>query len=108
MSNATVAEHWKTSKQDVRGEDLLPKVKELVHQGNVRRIVVANEDGATVLEIPLTAGVVGALVAPARRDRSRRFAGHRSGVLNGRIASTGMPPGAPPVSGVLAAMAPIV
>ncbi len=65
MSNATIEESAKTSKHSVRGEELLAKVKELVHQGNVRRLVVLTEDGNTVLEIPLTAGVVGALVAPA-------------------------------------------
>lgn len=64
MSNATIGESLKTSKHSVRGEELLAKVKELVHQGNVRRLVVLAEDGNTVLEIPLTAGVVGALLAP--------------------------------------------
>lgn len=65
MSNATIGESVKTSKHSVRGEELLAKVKELVHQGNVRKLIVLAEDGSTVLEIPLTAGVVGALVAPA-------------------------------------------
>jgi hypothetical protein len=49
----------------VKGEELLAKVRELVHEGNVRRIHVIGEDGATFLEIPLTAGVIGAIVAPA-------------------------------------------
>lgn len=48
----------------VKGEELLAKVRELVHQGNVRRIHVIGEDGASILEIPLTAGVIGAIVAP--------------------------------------------
>jgi hypothetical protein len=48
----------------VRGEELLAKVRELIHQGNVRRIIVINEEGQTLLEIPLTAGVIGAIVAP--------------------------------------------
>jgi hypothetical protein len=65
MSNATIGVSLKTSEHSVRGEELLAKVKELVHQGNVRRLVVLTEDGNTVLEIPLAAGVVGALVAPA-------------------------------------------
>lgn len=64
MSNPTIKESARTSKHSVRGEELLAKVKELVHQGNVKRLVVQDEDGATVLEVPLTAGVVGALVAP--------------------------------------------
>jgi len=48
----------------VRGEELLAKVREIIHQGNVRRIIVINEEGQTLLEIPLTAGVIGAIVAP--------------------------------------------
>jgi hypothetical protein len=40
------------------------KVKELVHEGNVRRIIIKNEEGETLIEIPLTQGVVGALVLP--------------------------------------------
>ena len=54
-----------TQRLDVRGDDLLSKVKELIHKGNIRRIVVMNDDGETVMEIPLTAGVVGAIMAPA-------------------------------------------
>ena len=50
---------------DVRGEDLLSKVKEVIHSGNVRRISVMNDEGDTVMEFPLTAGVVGAIFAPA-------------------------------------------
>lgn len=49
----------------VRGEEMLAKVRELIHQGNVRRVHVIGEDGSSILEFPLTAGVVGALVAPA-------------------------------------------
>ncbi len=47
----------------VVGEQLLTKVKELVHEGNVRRISIKQE-GRTILEIPLTIGVAGVLVAP--------------------------------------------
>lgn len=49
----------------VRGEELLTRVRRLIHEGNVRRIVVISEEGTTLLEIPLTAGVVGAVMAPA-------------------------------------------
>jgi hypothetical protein len=49
----------------VSGEGLVKKVKELIHQGNVRRIIVRHEDGHTILEIPLTLGVVGAVLLPA-------------------------------------------
>jgi hypothetical protein len=48
----------------VRGEDLLKKVKELIHEGNIRRIIIKNESGETYIEIPLTLGVVGMVVAP--------------------------------------------
>ncbi|QBD77712.1 DUF4342 domain-containing protein [Ktedonosporobacter rubrisoli] len=48
----------------VVGEQLLSKVKELVHEGNVRRIIIKQE-GHTILEIPLTFGVAGVLLAPA-------------------------------------------
>ena len=48
----------------VMGEQLLTRVKELIHEGNVRRIIIKQE-GRTVAEFPLTFGVVGAIVAPA-------------------------------------------
>jgi len=48
----------------VRGEELIEKIKELIHEGNVRRIIIKDEDGKTYLEIPVTIGVIGALVAP--------------------------------------------
>lgn len=49
----------------VRGDVLTAKVKDLLHEGSVRRITVKNEQGQTVMEIPATAGVVAAVVAPA-------------------------------------------
>jgi len=48
----------------VAADDLVAKVKELIHEGNVRRIVVKDEAGKTLIEIPVTIGVVGALLAP--------------------------------------------
>jgi hypothetical protein len=48
----------------LRGQAFVDKVKELIHEGNVRRIVIKNEQGNTVMEIPVTAGVVAAIVAP--------------------------------------------
>ena len=47
----------------VVGEQLLSRVKDLVHEGNVRRIIIKQE-GHTILEIPLTVGVVGILALP--------------------------------------------
>ena len=55
-------ERWEEIK--VQGENLLAKVKELVHEGNVRRIVIENEKGQTLIELPLTIGVVGTLLLP--------------------------------------------
>jgi hypothetical protein len=49
----------------VNGEELLKKVKELIAQGNARRIIIKNEKGETIIEIPLMIGAVGALIAPA-------------------------------------------
>jgi hypothetical protein len=48
----------------VAGDDLLHKVKELVHEGNIRRIIIKNEDGKRLIEIPLTLGVVGIALLP--------------------------------------------
>jgi len=54
-------EDKKTTREEFRvdGEDLLKKVKELVAQGNIRRIIIKNKDGKTLVELPLTAGVAG-------------------------------------------------
>jgi hypothetical protein len=52
---------WESFKVD--GENILDKVKEVIHQGNVRRVVVQHQ-GRTVAEFPLMAGVVGAALAP--------------------------------------------
>ena len=49
----------------VNGEELLKKVKELIAAGNARRIIIKKESGETIIEIPLTIGAVGALIAPA-------------------------------------------
>lgn len=48
----------------VEGEKLLTKVKELIREGNVRRIIIKNEEDKTLIEIPLTLGVVGAALFP--------------------------------------------
>jgi predicted O-methyltransferase YrrM len=48
----------------VNGEELLTKIKEILHEGNIRRIIIKDKDGKTVMEIPLTIGVVGILLAP--------------------------------------------
>jgi hypothetical protein len=63
---AVTDEQTTTSKELARlkGHALVNKVKELIHEGNVRRITIKNENGHTVMEIPVTAGVVAAIAAP--------------------------------------------
>ena len=53
-----------TEEFHVNGEQLLAKIKELIHAGNIRRIIIKDKDGKTVMEIPLTIGVVGVVLAP--------------------------------------------
>ena len=48
----------------VLGRDLVEKVKSLIHEGNVRRIIVRDEHGNTFVEIPVTVAAVGAILAP--------------------------------------------
>lgn len=48
----------------VRGEQLLSKVKELIKEGNVRRITIKDKNNKTLVEFPLTIGVIGAVLAP--------------------------------------------
>jgi hypothetical protein len=48
----------------VLGRDLVDTVRELIHEGNVRRIVVKDEHGNTFVEIPVTVAAVGAIVSP--------------------------------------------
>jgi len=48
----------------VSGEDIIEKIKEIIKEGNARRIIIKNEDGEPVAEFPLTVGAMGALVAP--------------------------------------------
>jgi hypothetical protein len=53
-----------TERFKVTGEAALGKVRELVHEGNVRRLVIRNEEEKILIEIPLTVGAVGVLIAP--------------------------------------------
>lgn len=48
----------------VAGKDLADKVRELIHEGNVRRIIIKNEQGHTFMEIPLTVATIGVVAAP--------------------------------------------
>ena len=53
-----------TERIEVKGEHLVAKVKELIHDGNTQRIVINDADGNAVLEMPMTVGVIGLLIAP--------------------------------------------
>lgn len=48
----------------VNGEMLVAKIKELLHEGNIRRITIKDQGGDTLIVIPLTMGVVGAIIVP--------------------------------------------
>jgi len=48
----------------INGEHLLNKVKELIEEGNIRRITIADKTGKEIMSFPLTVGVVGVLLAP--------------------------------------------
>ena len=48
----------------VSGGEVLQKVKDLIKEGNARRIIIKNEAGEDIIQIPLTIGAVGAIIAP--------------------------------------------
>jgi hypothetical protein len=54
----------KTESFSIHGDELLKKVKELIKEGNVRRITITSKDGKPIVVIPLTLGVVGAVISP--------------------------------------------
>jgi Domain of unknown function (DUF4342) len=56
---------FRTEEFKVDGEELLAKIKQLIHEGNVRRIIIKNKEGKTIIEVPLTIGVVGMVLAPS-------------------------------------------
>jgi hypothetical protein len=57
-------EKVRTEEYQVDGDYLVHKVKELVHEGNIRRITIKNEAGERLIEIPLTIGAVGVVLLP--------------------------------------------
>jgi hypothetical protein len=54
----------RTEEIKVDGEAIISTIKQILHEGNVRRITIKNEEGKTLMEIPLTIGVVGVLLLP--------------------------------------------
>ena len=48
----------------VKGSEIIEVVKKILHEGNVRRVIIKDEEDNTVLEIPISVGIIGAIVAP--------------------------------------------
>lgn len=61
-TNKTQSTHNEEFK--VSGQDIMKKVREIIEEGNARRVIVKNDKGDTIVEIPVTVGVVGALLVP--------------------------------------------
>ncbi len=53
-----------TEEFELQGEQIVAKIKDLVRQGNIRRVTIKNDEGKTIVDFPLTVGVVGALLLP--------------------------------------------
>lgn len=53
---------WETFK--VSGDELLSKIKEIIKEGNARKVIIKNEKDETIVEFPLTIGAVGIVLAP--------------------------------------------
>jgi uncharacterized membrane protein YvbJ len=54
----------RTEEFKVSADDLVKTVKKLIHEGNVRRILIKDDKGKTLMDIPVTVGVVGTILAP--------------------------------------------
>jgi hypothetical protein len=66
MDEDKKAENGKTRTEEFKlsGGEILTKIKEIIHEGNIRRIILKDEQGKTFMEIPLTVGIVGAAFLP--------------------------------------------
>jgi len=64
MSEQNEGPRNRTEEFKLDGGKVLDKIKELIHQGNIRRIILKNEEGKTLIEIPLTVGLVGVALLP--------------------------------------------
>ena len=54
----------RTQEFTLNGEEVVAKVKELIHEGNIRRVIIRNDEGTTLVEIPLSVGLVGVALLP--------------------------------------------
>ncbi len=59
-----MTENYRTEEFKVEGEKIVSKIKEIFHEGNIRKVIIKDKEGKTLVEIPMTFGVVGALIAP--------------------------------------------
>ena len=64
VQEVVVKETVETEEHQVRGDSLIAKIKELIHEGNITRVIIKNDRGRTLIEIPLSLGVVGIALAP--------------------------------------------
>lgn len=64
LEEETSGRRTRRERYRVKGDRVIGKIRELLHQGNVRHVVIRNEDGRTLIEFPVTLGVAGALLAP--------------------------------------------
>jgi hypothetical protein len=60
----TSTEHFNQESFKVSGDELLSKIKEIIKEGNARRVIIKNEKEETIMEFPLTIGAIGVVLAP--------------------------------------------
>ena len=70
-------ENFRTEEFKVEGEKLLARIKELIHEGNIRRIIIKDKDGKILMEFPMTFGVAGVLIAPQLAAIKQRLSDDR-------------------------------
>jgi hypothetical protein len=61
---SNMSDKFRTEEFKVEGEKLIAKIKEILHEGNIRRVIIKDKEGKIVMEVPMTIGVVGVLIAP--------------------------------------------
>ena len=64
MAEEKKDEKKRTEEFKLSGSQVVDKIKELIHEGNIRRIILKNDEGKTLIEIPLTLGLVGVALMP--------------------------------------------
>lgn len=59
-----MSENVKSEEFRISGDEVIAKIKAILHEGNVRRIIIKDEKGVTLIEVPLTIGVIGVVLLP--------------------------------------------